>query len=207
MENKLFQRRFLFNRRWFEITADGLLFRKKEIVESAEIFIRFEEVGVKSLRSTERKRKWLIATLIFLVISIGTFFYERSGGNTDKNAFVVYLILSAACAVVYLVTTKNLFYLVTSGNKNAIGFYHNNPSAAELKSFIGELKSARKQFLLHKYAELTKLISYDQQLNTLQWLENIEALSGEEYDAKVVELKILFNPDRPVIGFQQKKEF
>src|ERR1700692_920994 len=114
MANSLFQRRFLFNRRWFEITAEGLVFRKKEIEESAETFIHFEEVGVKSIRSTERKKRWLIATLVFLFIAIGMFFYERSGGNTDKNAFVVYLVLSAACAVVYFVTAKNLFYLVTS---------------------------------------------------------------------------------------------
>ena len=77
MANSLLQRRFPFNRRWFEIKAEGLIFRKKEIEESAETFIRFEEVGVKSIRSTERKRRWLIATIVFLVIAIGMFFYER----------------------------------------------------------------------------------------------------------------------------------
>ena len=206
MINFLDQRRFLVNKRSFELTDEGIFVRINEMTRSSETFVGFENIGVKRIRSKERKRGWLIATFIFFILSMGLLIYEKTGGQTEKNAFIVYLILAAISGSVFFITSKNLIYLVTSDNNNAIGFYNNNPSKQEFEAFIDLVKTVRKAVLGGKYGELTKLIPYEQQLETLQWLNRIDVLNKDEYDNKVGELKLLFNPDRPIIGFQIRKE-
>ena len=206
MADTLSQRRFFINRRHFELTENGISVRESRLTGGSEIFLGFEESGVKMIKSKNGKRAWLVASLCLVVLSAGLFLYEKSGGDVDKSSYIVYLILAAIALIIYLSTYKNSFFLADNDNKHAIKFYVNNPSKEALDLFISEFKSARKNYLVKKYGNLTKHLSYEQQLNTLQWLHHAEGLTNDEYDQKVQELDELFNPKRPTIGFQRNSE-
>jgi hypothetical protein len=206
MTDTLFQKDLLFNRRWFKIDDEGLSVTSKSLTSSSEVFVKFEDIGVKIIKSKGGKKGWLIATIIFLLLSAGMFFFEKSGGDTDKNAFMVYLILAIISGIIFLLTFKSSFYLADNNNQNAIRFLIDKPSKEELSDFINSLKLERKKVLIAKYGQITNLLSYEQQLNSLNWLSSAQALSKEEYESKVAQLNSLFRKSNPIIGFRSTDE-
>jgi len=98
MVDTLYQRDLFFNRRLFKLDEEGLSVTSKSLSTSTEVFIKFQDIGVKVIKSKNGKKGWLIAAIVFLLLSMGMFFFERSGGQTDKNAYVIYLILALISA-------------------------------------------------------------------------------------------------------------
>lgn len=206
MANTLYQQNRFFRKKWFELKEEGIFIKTTDLNGTTELLMKFEDTGVKLIKSKMTKRGWLIATLTFFLMAVAMYIYEKFGGDTDKNSFIIYLILSAISGIVFFLTGKRSFYLANNDNRRAIEFLVNKPSKAELSDFIDLFKQTRKNVLLHKFGQLTRHISYEQQMNTLQWLNNIDALTNEEYDLKISELNVLFNPVRPVIGFQTRTD-
>lgn len=204
MRQTLHQKAFFFNQNWFDITNIGLSVKTKTLTNSNEFFLNFEDVGTKIVKSNKGKKGWLIATVVFLILSIGMYFMEKSGGNAEKDAYLFYFIVTIICAVVYVMTFKRSFFLATNDNSHAIQFLIDKPSKQEIDDFIDTLKSERKEYLSAKYGQLTKLISYEQQYNTLNWLNRSEVFSKDEYDAKLIELNALFAGSNSVIGFHNR---
>ena len=60
--------------------------------------------------------------------------------------------------------------------------------------------------LIAKYGQITNLLSYEQQLNSLNWLNSIEGLNRDEYQVKIAELNSLFRGSNPIIGFRSTEE-
>jgi arsenate reductase-like glutaredoxin family protein len=164
----------------------------------------FEDVGTKIVKYSKGKKGWLIAAVILLIVSAGLFVMEKSGGDTDKNAYIIYLTFSVICLVAYFLTFRRAFYLVNNNNTNAISFLVSRPSKEELDAFISELKDKRKEYLSAKYGRVTKLLSYEKQYNTLNWLNQSEVLSSEEYLLKLEELNKLFSGSNPIGGFHSR---
>ncbi|HCL06693.1 MAG TPA: hypothetical protein DHW64_12360 [Chitinophagaceae bacterium] len=204
MSNALHQKGFFLKQSWFEITDIGLVIKTKTLTSNDEFFMNFEDIGTKIIRSNGGKKGWLIATVVFVILSIGMYVMEQSGGNAEKNAYLFYLIIAIICIVVYLMTYKRSFFLVTNDNSNAIEFLVDKPSKKEIGDFIQILKNRRKEYLSSKYGQLTKLISYEQQYNTLNWLNRSDVFSKEEYEAKLAELNGLFSGSNSIIGFHNR---
>jgi hypothetical protein len=203
MSYTLYQKDNFFNQKEFEITAEGLNINSKKLVGSDELFVKFEDIGSKVIKSKSGNRKWLLATIFFFMLSIGMFTYARVGGDVEKNGYLVYLILSIICFTVFFLTYKKSFYLTNSQNKNAIEFLIDNPSKEELNSFIDTLKSQKNNHLKMMYGQVTKMLSYEQQHSNLQWLYNIEAINRQEYESKLSELNVIFSQTtNPIIGFR-----
>ena len=201
MTDTLHQRDKFFNRKWFKIDDEGLSVSSKSLSKSDEVFIKFEDIGVRVIKSKSGKKGWLIATIVFLLLSAGMFFFEKSGGDTDKNAFVVYLILAIISGTIFLLTFKRSFYLADNNNKNAIEFLIDKPSKEKLADFIDILKLERKKVLITKYGQITNLLSYEQQLNAINLLNAVQALTKEEYETKLAELNSLFSVCKKTIYF------
>jgi hypothetical protein len=204
MKKTLHQKGYFLNENYFEITEEGLSVKTRKMSSASEYFVTFDDMGTKVIKSNKGKKGWLIASMVFLILSIGLLFLAKSGGNADKDAYVVYLIFSVICIAIYLVTFKRSFYVANNDNTNAISFLVDKPSQQELNEFIATLKSERKRNLYSKYTHITKLLSYEQQYDTLNWLNKNEVLSTEEYNLKLAELNSLFSVSNPVIGFHKR---
>lgn len=204
MRQTLHQKSFLFKQNWFEITDIGLSVKTKTLTNSSEYFLNFEEVGTKTIKFNKGAKGWLIATVVFLILSIGMYFMEKSGADAEKDAYIFYFIVTIICAAVYVMSYQRSFLLVTNDDSNAIQFLINNPSKQEINDFLATLKSERKEYLSAKYGQLTKLISYEQQYHTLNWLNRSDVFSKDEYDAKLIELNALFAGSNSVIGFHNR---
>ena len=206
MLETLYQRNIFFHKKWFEINDEGLSIISRSLSSNTELFVKFEDIGVKIIKDKKGKKGWIIASIICFLLAVGLFFDEKTGGNTDKNAFVVYLIFSIIFVVVFFMTYERSFYLADNDSKNAIKFLIDKPSKQELNDFIDKLKIERKKVLLTKYGQLTNLLSYERQLNSLNWLDSIEALSNKEYEDKISQLNFIFQKSNPIIGFKSSEE-
>ncbi|GAA0545634.1 hypothetical protein [Chitinophaga japonensis] len=191
-KNTLEQRGFLFNKKWFDITSDGLSVRSKHLLDSSEYYVRFEDVGVKIIKSKSGNIAWLIAGFFLTGIAALLFVEELEGGEVEDNAYLFYLVAAVLCALTYLFTFKRVCYLAKNDNSNAIAFLIDKPSKSELLHFIEHIKEKRKSYLVEKYGHLTTMLPYEQQYQNLLWLNNVDALTHEEYKAKVDELNNLF---------------
>ena len=135
MKHTLHQKTF-FSQSWFEIADQGLKVTNKSLTKRSDFFVTFEDIGTKILRYNKGKKGWLTAAAILLVVSAGMFFMQKSGGDTEKNAYIVYLTLSIACFAAYLITFRRFFYLVNNDNTNPVSFLVDSPSKEELDGFI-----------------------------------------------------------------------
>lgn len=120
MKHNLYQKDILLNKRWFEITQEGLSIKSKSIRESNELSLRFEDIGLKVVKSKNGKTGWLIATLVSLGLSAIILIDRKTGGDTDKGDFLFYFLLSLVFFVIFVLTYKRSFYLTNNENKNAI---------------------------------------------------------------------------------------
>jgi hypothetical protein len=136
MKKALHQKGYFFNECYFEITDEGLSVKMKKMSNASEYFVTFDDIGTKVIKSNKGKKGWLIASIVFLILSIGLFFLAKSGGNADKSAYVVYLIFMVICITIYLITFKRSFYVANNDNTNAISFLVDKPSQHELNEFI-----------------------------------------------------------------------
>jgi hypothetical protein len=113
--------------------------RQKAFSEVTNSHCPLKKIGVKTSSVKFIKKGWLIATVILFLLSIGLLINEKAGGDGEKNAFVVYLILGIVTGIITLFTYKRFFYLANHDNQNAIEFLLNKPSKQELQRFIDEL--------------------------------------------------------------------
>ncbi|MBS0031816.1 hypothetical protein ACTJJ0_32790 [Chitinophaga sp. 22321] len=195
----LHQRNYLFHEKWFEIKADGLTIRNKQLLNSSEYYLKFEDIGIKTIKSKSGHKGWLIGVFFLAGISALLYVEEINHEKVGHNAYLFYLVAAILCFLAYLFTYKRLIYLAHNNNSSAITFLIDNPSKAELSDFIGVLKEKRKAYLLDKYGQISTLLSYEQQHQNILWLHNVDALSHEEYLSKKQELNTLFK-SLPGIG-------
>lgn len=191
-KNTLYQIGFPFNRKWFEIGADGLSVRYKNLLGGSEYYVKFEQLGVKTIKTKSGNIAWLIAGFFALGIGVLLLVDELGKEKPEYDSSLFYLVAGALCFFTYLFTFKRIFHLTRVDNTNAIAFLIDKPSKKELQDFIQQLKDKRKDYLLAKYGLLTSMLPYEQQHQNLLWLNNIEALSHEEYTGKIEELNRLF---------------
>lgn len=197
----LFQKDLLFNRRWFNMNDEGLMVTSKSLTSSSEVFVKFEDLGFKIIKSKGGKLGWLITVIVSFLLAIVMYFFEKTGGDTEKSAFLGYLILAIMAAIIYLLTYKSSIFLTDNENKSSIRFLIDKPSKDELSEFIDTLMLKRKNVLILKYGQITNMMSYEQQVNTLNWLNTVDALSNKEYSIKIEELNAVFKKTNPITGF------
>lgn len=205
MDNIIRQNDIFFNRKQVEILEDGVLIKNKKLLNKNELFIHFEDIGLKVIRASSGKNSWLVATGIFLLLSIGVGVAYLSGADVEREAFSLYLLIAAFFAAGYFITYKRVYHLTNNDNSNTISFLLNQPSQQELEAFVLRLKQARKIYLLRKYGSFSKLISFEQQYNQLQWLYTTGTISTDEHEQMLSDLNTLFQAPNTITGFQVKR--
>lgn len=202
MSDKLIQKDFFFNQRIFELSDTGLHAQKKGLFHDTEYSVDFDDIGIRVLKEKLGRNGWLVGSIIALLLSMILFAQRTIGGDVGSGAEVFYLMIGLVCGLVFILTYKRKFYLVKSGNTNAIEFIEDKPSKKELDDFIDRLKIRRKQALEAKYGEINLMLSYEQNYHNLMWLLNNDVIAKDEFDKRISVLNSQFNsPIGRQIGF------
>lgn len=196
-----FYQQQLFNKRWFKLTDTGLRVRHRENIKSFEYELNFEEIGTKVVDKTAGLKGWILSASLFSLIAVVMYLDKSSGGDVESSADLFYASLGGFCWVLYFITFKRVRYLSKSNNVNAIEFLRSRSKTQELNDFIDQVISRRKAYLIARYGELNRNISYETQYHNLNWLLDNEVLNYEEFTEKKGALDKLFPPNVVVKGF------
>lgn len=196
-----FYQRNLLEKKWFTFTDAGLRIKHQKLLKTHDYELKYEEIGTKKAFLKGGSTPWLIATIILTAVSLIVYLYRISGGDVEPGAEFLYLSFALLTAVLYLMTFKNARFLAKINNVGLIEFLNNKPSVKEVDLFIDEIISRRREFLLQRYGQLNRNLSYEPQHNHLTWLLNNDVFTEEEYHAHVAELDSLFPSITILEGF------
>ncbi|WP_216848960.1 hypothetical protein [Pedobacter sp. L105] len=196
-----FSQHKLFEKRWFKFTDDGLRVRYRSIMKTNEYEIKYEDIGNKIVDFSGGVRAWFIPTLILSIVS-GILYIDRiNGGDVENGAEFFYLSFALVCLILYIMTFKKARYLSKSNNANAIEFLRKKATEKDLENFINQILSRRKSFLIERYGQLNRNISYESQYNNLKWLLDNNVLDQKSYEEKLADLEELFPATTVIKGF------
>lgn len=163
----------------------------------------YDDIGIRILKEKGGRNGWLGASTIALILAIFLLARRLFGGDVGSGAEFFYLLVSGACALVFILTYKRKFYLVKSGNLNAIEFFDENPTKKEFDEFIERIKTRRNKALEEKYGQINSLLSYEQNHQNQIWLLNNDVINKDEFDKRNKEINSTFSSTvRNKIGFK-----
>ena len=202
MTDRLIQKGRFFNTKIFELTDTGLRGQNKGLFSANEYFVDFDDIGIRILKEKAGRNGWLAASTIALILAMFLFARRLFGGDVGNGAEFFYLLVSGVCGLVFILTYKRKFYLVKSGNLNAIEFFDDKPSKKELEDFLEKIKERRNQTLENKYGQINPMLSYEQNHQNQMWLLNNDVIHKDEFDKRTKELDSTYSSTvRNKIGF------
>ncbi|WP_264565045.1 hypothetical protein [Flavobacterium sp. N3904] len=198
MELELHQKRF-FTIRKIIIHENKVFYKSSKFGNESEINIPFEEL-------TNFKESHIISNFYVSLISATLLLFSlvsiiyRSDKDFDPDIWKFWTLSFIVGAIFYFITRENLWKIKVQNN-TYLFIFKNVPDKDEVNSFIQSLFDTRNKYLRETYSELNRNVSYEKQLNNLQWLKKIEAIKKVEFEKKREELNSLFNFEKNVIGF------
>jgi|GEM_PF-2059396 hypothetical protein len=192
----------IFEKRFFKFTEIGLFVHSKTFFKTHEYELKYEDIGTKLIYIKKGLKAWLIPTCILIFLSLILLIDRLNGGDVEKGAEIFYLIPGLGCLIGYLLTYEKSCYLVKPNNKNAIKFLIDKPSKEQLSDFLKELDKNRKHYLLAKYGDLNRNLTYEHQYNNLTWLRDNDVLSSDEFQEKKAKLDEYLPITTVVSGFR-----
>ena len=201
MKLELHQKRF-FTKRRIEIKENKVFYKSSKLSNESEVNVPFEEL-------TNFKESHIISNFYVLLASVFLLLFSlvsiisRNDKDSDPRVWKCLTISFLISSFVYYVTRENLWKIKVQ-NGTYLFVYKNIPNKNEVNNFIQLLFEQRDQYLKETYSELNRNVSYEAQLNNLQWLKKVEAINKAEYEKKLEELNSLLNlKQKVVIGFKK----
>jgi len=201
MKLELHQKRF-FTKRRIEIKENKVFYKSSKLNDESEVNVPFEEL-------TNFKESHIISNFYVLLASVFLLLFSlvsiisRNDKDSDPRVWKCLTISFLISSFVYYVTRENLWKIKVQ-NDTYLFVYKNIPNKNEVNNFIQLLFEQRDQYLKETYSELNRNVSYEAQLNNLQWLKKVEAINKAEYEKKLEELNSLLNlKQKVVIGFKK----
>jgi len=190
MNETLVQKDLRFRYKSFLINANGLEVKQKSLLSSSEYVIAYENVGTRTYKSNKGTYGLLFSSTILCMVSILLYLLRNDGEGVESSVYFFYFGLSMILLILFLITYKRNFYLVKHGNVDAIEFFQNKPSKAEVNTFIDILKATRNIFLLNKYGQVNFGFTREENYRNLVWLANNEVINNVEFNIMVNKLNL-----------------
>lgn len=198
MKLELHQRRF-FTMRKIKIYENKVFYKSSKFGNESEINIPFEELTI--FKESHILSNFYVSLIsgVLLFISLISIIY-RNDKDFDPDIWKFWTLAFIVSAFLYFVTRENLWKIKVQNN-TYLFILKNVPNKEDVNSFIAALFDARNKYLKETYSELNRNVSYETQLQNLQWLKRIEAIKKVEFEKKRDELNSLFNFEKNAIGF------
>lgn len=198
MNLELHQRRF-FTVRKIKIYENKVFYKSSKFGNESEIYIPYEELTIFKESHILSNFYASLISGVLLFISLISIIY-RNDKDFDPDLWKFWTFAFIVSAFLYFVTRENLWKIKVQNN-TYLFILKNVPNKEEVNSFIDALFEARNKYLKETYSELNRNVSYETQLQNLQWLKRIEAIKKVEFEKKLNELNSLFNFEKNAIGF------
>ena len=191
----------------FSIEDAGV--KKKTIKNNgtSEFQVSFEKITTTKKYNTNQNKPLLFLACIFFVAGLISFIASSSDSSVSATTTLIWLLLGGCCLFAYFKTRIYRIFLYTSDN-TAFIFNRDKPSREEVENFIDNIIKKRNISLVAKYGNPNRNLQYASQLENLNWLLNIQAITLDDYNTKVGLLNSLFSTTsgKSNIGFASAKD-
>lgn len=204
----LHQHGFGFTKIEYIIEEDGLRIIRKSLGSASDQKLEYEEIGSKISTSKTSKIKWLYLSSLFCLSGIVMYYFYMVISIAIFASGVFFFLM-------YVISKKNIIMLSQPDHSSYIEFSHIPKETDALRIFLDQLIDKRNQILKEKYLKLDNLLPFGQQYSNLIWLYELNLISREELQKKIVELESMGIPmegvERPgdrihITGFTKRKE-
>jgi hypothetical protein len=195
-----FSQQRLLEKKHFRFMEDGLFIHTSNAGKVHEYEIKYELIGTKIIYWKNGMSIYLLVAAFFTAISI-LFCFDTGEPKIELSMRLFIAALVPLFISIYFITYKRARYITNSVNSNPIEILSNRPSVDAVDNFIKEVLYRRRTFLLQRFGQLNKNISYEPQYYSLNWLLDNDVINQDEYEKKIDELNTLY-PSTPAIkGF------
>ena len=199
-----FSQQRLLEKRHFRFMEDGLFIHSSNAGMTHEYEIKYENIGTKIIYWKNGLNIYLLVAAFLTAASV-IFCFDITEPEVEPSMRLFLVVLILLCISLYFITYKKARYITTPNNSNPIELFSNKPSIEAVDDFIDEILSRRKTFLLQRFGQLNKNLSYEPQYYSLTWLLDNKVINEEEYDQKLQELNSLYPSTLTIKGFAIEK--
>jgi hypothetical protein len=178
-----FSQRTLLTGRFYKLERNGVAVTTKTLLSTHSFHVPFESIPPKAEEITSSPRKWLVASIVFSVITlIATPILLTQSQRTAGDLAGIWFWggLAALCWVVFFFKRASLL-IYAQGAGVPLILFADRPSSEEVKAFVRKLFLARNKFLREKYARFAPAEPLSDRLARLEFLRDQEVLPEEEY--------------------------
>lgn len=199
-----FSQQKLLEKRHFRFMEDGLFIHSSTAGKTHEYEIKYENIGTKIIYWKNGLSIYLFIAGFLTIASI-LLCFDTTEPKVEPSARLLLIPVILFCISLYFITYKKARYITNPDNSNPIELFSNKPNIEAVDHFISEILSRRKAFLLQRFGQLNKNLSYEPQYYSLTWLLDNEVINKEEYDQKLQELNSLYPSALIIKGFAFEK--
>ena len=195
------KQRRLFTKREYNILDNKLHYNTSYIGGESEGIITFENLS-KEKTTFKSKNSIILLVSVLLFGLAGISFLFRNDKDVDPFMWIGWTVVATIILTVHIVMSE-VSWKIKTFDKGYIYIFKKKPDENSVENFISTLFEERDAYLRKTYLSLDSNLSYENQLNDLKWLRNIEAISKEEFDKYYSDLKLLYSPQKGTIGFER----
>ena len=178
-------------KRKFELQDNGLMITVESVFGIIQRSVEYENISNNFIRYNWGMFNWLVLALVIILILVSGLFLKLFGISGEGRIYY-YVIISCIGGLFSLFNlTKGECTIICYDNYH-IEFFKDSPSSVELELFIEELRIKRNSTLKTKYAHVTDNVPYNEQLDKLFLLHNLEAIDLNEFQTLKDELEAKF---------------
>ncbi len=194
------KQRKLFASREFDFKEDGLFVKEKNLTNSSETVISYEDIAINNLRRRSKTDNLIVVvTVLFGLLFIGSFLSKIFGGEADWSVIIMALIFTLFGSLITFINNKQevIIPLYSSG-----GFilFERIPTKGEVDKFIAELMLRINTYLKEKYAKIDHDLPIEGQLNNLIYLRERKVIGDDEFSR--LKETLLKRKNQSEIGFR-----
>jgi hypothetical protein len=172
----------LLNSRHYVLERNGVAVKTSSLLNSHSFHVPFENIPPRPQEITTSPRKWLMAAILFTLISVialPVLLREGATGVSGLSGFWLWGVVAVFCWIGFFMKRESL--LIYAQGQNALILYGDRPSPEEVKAFVRKMFEVRNKFLREKYGRFGPAEPLSERLSRLDFLRDQEVLSEEEY--------------------------
>lgn len=192
------KQRKLFNLKEFRVYEDRLFYKKKNLFNSFELEVPFEDLTNHVIyQKTSKPILWAFAAF-FLIVLITKTYYMFVEPDFDFGIYFVVIVLFFLCYLGAFLGQHDVL-LIKAVNPDFIEIYNKRPNENAVDEFHIKLRRASKDFLVNKYVYAI-CFPLEQRRKNLDALKDIRII--DDFDFKMISAKINTTSDGNPIGFK-----
>ncbi|RAK25283.1 hypothetical protein B0I03_101448 [Flavobacterium aquaticum] len=203
MQKELVQKRG-FTKREAKIMETKVVYKSTLFGKEFEVSIPYENLSRHKDSYLLNRKNFYIPVIALGFLTFVTFMWRNDKdlqNDLGEYQWIIWGGFFLISTSIYLLSIENLWRIRVHYN-TYLYFFKSIPNKKVVDDFLEFLFEMRDNYLKETYFyKPNKNLSFESQINNLQWLRKNEVISASEFKNRMKELEEVFNQEQTKIGF------